>query len=72
MTPIVENKVKQTMTDLLTLSVGESWASTIAEDILTEVCSEIEYSIGEDASVNEITTKCVQSHMGEVLDRRLF
>lgn len=72
MTPIVENKVKQTMTDLLTLSVGESWASTIAEDILIEVCNEIDCSIGEDASVNEITTKCVQSHMGEVLDRRLF
>lgn len=72
MKPIVENKVKQTMTDLLTLSVGESWASTLVGHIINDVIEEMEWRVPEDVSINEITTEFVQSVMGEVLDRRLY
>lgn len=70
MKAIVEYKVKQTMTDLLTSAVG-SWASTLVGHIINDVIEEMEWRVPEDVSINEITTEFVQSVMGEVLDRRL-
>lgn len=71
MTPKIATKVKRVMTDLMGLSVGASWADTIVETIFNEVLEEIEYSMGEVINEDDITPECVQSHMGEVLYRRL-
>lgn len=66
----IRAKVEQIMTDLLTSAVG-SWGETIVGHIINDVIEEMEYDMGEDISINEITTESVQSCMGEILDRRL-
>ena len=64
----VENKVKQLMTNLLTMSVG-SWASIIVDHIFSDVVDEMEHTMGEDISEDDVTMESVQSRMGKVLER---
>ena len=64
----VEKKVKETMTDLMTPSVG-SWASIIVGHIFNDVAEELGYLLGEDICEADVTTEAVQEYMGEVLDR---
>lgn len=65
----VKNKVRQLMTELLTLSVGQFWASIIVDYIFNDVVDEMEQTIGEDISEDDVTIVSVQSRMGKVLDR---
>ena len=65
----VKNKVRQLMTELLTLSVGQFWASIIVDHIFNDVVDEMEQTIGEDISEDDVSMVSVQSRMGKVLDR---
>lgn len=65
----VKNKVRQLMTELLTLSVGQFWASIIVDHIFNDVVDEMEQTMGEDISEDDVTMVSVQSRMGKVLDR---
>ena len=65
----VKNKVRQLMTELLTLSVGQFWASIIVDHIFNDVVDEMEHTMGEDISEDDVTMESVQSRMGKVLER---
>lgn len=65
----VKNKVRQLMTELLTLSVGQFWASIIVDHIFNDVVDEMEQTMGEDISEDDVTMVSVQSRMGKVLER---
>lgn len=65
----VKNKVRQLMTELLTLSVGQFWASIIVKHIFNDVVDEMEQTMGEDISEDDVTMVSVQSRMGKVLGR---
>lgn len=67
----IKKKAKKVVTDLLASSVGQSWASIIADYIFDDVFEEMRLTMGE-INEDDVNAESVKSRMGKVLDKLLY